>query len=563
VHDAADNTNAKTIDQCIFTLAKQYNIIDVIYCDQYNNNWIDLYNRIQQVHKSSYNANERILFVITSELYNKKVTNGLILQSIQAICNDVDISNFFCCILSTNANVLTEYNRVFSEHNIDPVPMNIQLCKGKFTSNFDVSTEPFKKMYNIKSTLPSIDHITAQQRKLLFEDDVFCIAPWTSMMISPDNKVRPCCAFSQSIGDSGTQSLSEIWNSVQARELRSTIMKGKKHDGCLDCYKKEAYGSDSLRNSLNRRFAKHIDRFDKTDETGFFEPFNLVYLDSRFNNLCNLSCRSCNHNSSSSWHKPATTLGLIAKDTPVFLTGGRYKNDLLQQIVKHANSLESIYFAGGEPLLIEEFYSILDYLDKNKKHNIELIYNTNLSKLGLPKKSIFDSWKNFTNISVGASLDAEGARAEYLRTGTKWQNVLNFRAEMLEKRPDIDFYINATVSILNVLHVPDFHRSWVEKGLINAEQFSINFLFTPEYMKIDSAPTVFKDKIQEKYLAHLDWLRPQDTLGRATNGYESILKQIDNNTSFDRKLFWDNVQLLDNYYNTDLLTTFPELRDLK
>jgi hypothetical protein len=39
----------------------------------------------------------------------------------------------------------------------------------------------------------------------------------------------------------------------------------------------------------------------------------------------------------------------------------------------------------------------------------------------LKGRSIFDAWKNFKNISIGASLDAEGPRGEYLRTGTVWE----------------------------------------------------------------------------------------------------------------------------------------------
>jgi hypothetical protein len=133
---------------------------------------------------------------------------------------------------------------------------------------------------------------------------------------------------------------------------------------------------------------------------------------------------------------------------------------------------------------------------------------------------------------------------------------------MLDQRPDIDFYISATTSIVNALHLPDFHRNWVELGLITPEDFNIQTLTNPEYLRVDRAPSYLKEQIRSRYHDHLLWLRPLDPVGRATYGFESVLHQLDNNVEFDVVDFWNNITPLDQYYGVDLVTVFPELSDL-
>jgi organic radical activating enzyme len=275
-----------------------------------------------------------------------------------------------------------------------------------------------------------------------------------------------------------------------------------------------------------------------------------------------LACRYCNPTDSSSWHEPAVFLGLADKKSKSLLIAGKNEFDIYNQIAEHSNSLDRIYFAGGEPLIIEQFYKIVQLLDQRGRHDVELIYNTNMTKSGLKTNSIFDLWKNFKKISIGASLDGEGIRGEYLRSNTKWADVVNFRKEMIKQRPDIDFYISATTSIMNVLHVPDFHRSWVEQGLIAPEDFNIQLLKGPHYFNVNQAPHQLKVKIKQKYQDHIDWLKNKDTVGRATYGFESILKYIDTDLEFDKFKFWTEINKLDEFHKTSFVETFPELNNL-
>ena len=81
-------------------------------------------------------------------------------------------------------------------------------------------------------------------------------------------------------------------------------------------------------------------------------------------------------------------------------------------------------------------------------------------------------------------------------------------------------------------------------------------------MRVESSPPHLRDKILKKYENHLKWLRPLDNEGRATEGFESIIEQLNNPIEFNAEDFWKNIDPLDRYYKANLLESFPELVDL-
>ena len=60
--------------------------------------------------------------------------------------------------------------------------------------------------------------------------------------------------------------------------------------------------------------------------------------------------------------------------------GPKNFDELLQQLHFVFDDLEEIYFAGGEPMLMEEHYAILDLLLKHGKTDVKLRYATNFSQ---------------------------------------------------------------------------------------------------------------------------------------------------------------------------------------
>jgi hypothetical protein len=144
-----------------------------------------------------------------------------------------------------------------------------------------------------------------------------------------------------------------------------------------------------------------------------------------------------------------------------------------------------------------------------------------------------------------------------------WQRVADNRKEMMRVCPKVDFYISPTLSILNAWHLPDFHRDWVEAGLIQPQDLNVNILQDPAYYRIDIAKPRYKTILRERFQAHLEWLRPQDPLQRATVGFESAIKFMDatDNTHLLPE-FWQRTKVLDALRDEELLQVVPELWDL-
>jgi hypothetical protein len=133
----------------------------------------------------------------------------------------------------------------------------------------------------------------------------------------------------------------------------------------------------------------------------------------------------------------------------------------------------------------------------------------------------------------------------------------------LEVCPKVDFYISSTVGLINALHIPDFHRNWVDLGLLKPQDFNFNLLQFPYAQRIDLLPESFKTKVKEKYEKHLDWLRPRDHLTRATKGFESGLDYMMRRDNFkDIQQFKDSMKRIDDVRDEDILTVFPELEEL-
>ena len=173
-------------------------------------------------------------------------------------------------------------------------------------------------------------------------------------------------------------------------------------------------------------------------------------------------------------------------------------------------------------------------------------------------------WKEFSDVSIGASLDAMGPRAEIMRYGTKWSKVEDNRTRMLEVCPQVDFYISSTVSVFNAFHIPDFHRDWADKGLIRIQDFNINILQGPDNYRVDIMPLKMKHKLTSQINDHIDYIKDKDPLNRASVGFKSLITFLwANDNSKHIPSFVKLVNKLDRFRNEDTWNTFPELGELR
>lgn len=413
--------------------------------------------------------------------------------------------------------------------------------------------------YNSADLVRPVD-LTDRERWLLTESRTFCIYPWIHLHAYPTGEAYPCChsEMAHPVGHCKKNTLEEIWQGEPMQRLRQDMLSETPNAACARCYEQEQSGFFSGRRSANKHHGHHIKKLQHN-------PFEITYWDIRFSNLCNLRCRSCGHIFSSQWYQDQVKLAgpEWKMQNSVLNYAGRTDIDMWEQLLPHIDSVEQIYFAGGEPLLMGEHYLILEELERRERFDVRLIYNTNFTEVRLKNRSVFDLWKKFKSVAVGASLDAMGEKAEYIRKGTDWDQVVRNREQMQEICPDVDFYISPTLSIMNAWHLSDFHRDWVDRGLIRPQDLNVNILQDPPHYRIDIAPIKYKQRLRVKWEEHLAWLRDQDPLQRATVGFESAIRFMmatDNTHLLDN--FWRRTHQLDDIRNERLLTVMPELEAL-
>ena len=262
----------------------------------------------------------------------------------------------------------------------------------------------------------------------------------------------------------------------------------------------------TLRTGSIGNYAHHWDKVEATSDDGSAGDVNMAYMDIRFSNLCNLKCRSCGPQFSSSWFEDHKAIyGKL--NHPKILQVRDEMKSFMDELDPLLESVERVYWAGGEPLITKEHYNILDKWIAMDKRNVSMDYTTNFTQMYYKKKTAFDYWNKFENVRVAASLDANHARGEYLRKNMVWSEVVQNRRTMIEQCPHVYFELTPTVSVYNVLNLPDFHKEWIEEGLLEPSNIRINILLDPTYMRLSILPPWIKSKVAERYHEHIAYLK--------------------------------------------------------
>jgi MoaA/NifB/PqqE/SkfB family radical SAM enzyme len=473
------------------------------------------------MHKDKFDTLDRIVIkqdIVDDYPYVDAVGTKLI--EIQKIINRVDISNCFILLETANTDISYEIDFVTKFYSIDSQSIEFSIIDGNYKKTI--------KKYN----------------------DVACRKLWDHLYIGTDGNINPCCLADHRfpLGNIDSTSINSIMFN-KTEQIRSIMSQGYRTRACAVCYEKEDCGIYSVRQVC-----------DHDNQT-----VGIKHLDIRINNTCNFKCRMCSEYFSSAIQQE--TIKLYGKDAilgfeSVSLDAGKNqnKNQRLQQVLPFVNSgIESIYFAGGEPLLMPEHYEILDHLIEMRHTDLAIMYNTNLSTLFYKKRNIIDLWKKFSNIQVGASIDAMGAVAEYMRHGTIWDNVINNINIIKQQVPHVKLKITSTVSCVTIENLIELQCSWVDQKMFCVEDLQVQVLTSPNFLSPAVLPQHHKDRLTNIIQQHI--CRFSGT--RLAQQWYDVLQWM-NNTDYTFALtdFKQRTSVLDLHRGESFVDIFPEFRDL-
>jgi MoaA/NifB/PqqE/SkfB family radical SAM enzyme len=288
---------------------------------------------------------------------------------------------------------------------------------------------------------------------------------------------KACCDSQKAFTDIDLKktTIEEAFNSEEYKKLRLDMVNGIKNEYCNACYNLENQNIISSRQKWNEHHAARLDginakytnndKFDGTVDTEF------VSLDLRPSNICNFKCRTCNDSYSTKWQEEKED---FIQNNMGVLAFGNEKIESLNKVDFVLNedsmkNMEVLYFAGGEPFVLEEHFKLLESI-KNKS-NISLMYNTNFSILKYKGKTIFEYLKDFRKVHFSISIDGLGEVGEYVRTGfdTKvFKKNLSVLKWAITQYKNISYDFQYTCSLLNAYDFFDFMKELGEsEELIN------------------------------------------------------------------------------------------------
>ncbi len=384
-----------------------------------------------------------------------------------------------------------------------------------------------------------------------------------------DGGLAPCCrwdARGKSLGRLEGLRADGFLNQPTLKKARRDMLAGKRLAQCERCQAHESFGWYSMRNWANDRFSGFFDAVAQTRKDGGLRDPRLRYLHLTFSNLCNYSCRTCNPELSSGWYPDLAAmagerLGKVPR--PRLIEPGARGARFLEVLKPHLDEAHTIQFGGaGEPLLAREHYDVLDYLASRRRFDVALFYTTNFSTLRLGSRDALRYWTKFREVRVVASLDAMGARAQYLRKGQKWDGIVDNRKRLMRECPRVDFAVASTLSVFNALHLPNFHRDWVEKGYLAADGMRIKALRWPRYYRAHVLGPELLERAIDAYRAYVDRLEP---LGEAAAApFRSALAFLNSRDDCRGELeaLRSMTARLDRLRGEQLLEAFPELSPL-
>jgi organic radical activating enzyme len=398
---------------------------------------------------------------------------------------------------------------------------------------------------------------------LLNESKVFCMFPWVHLNATPKGDIYPCCSntYGGGFGNTRKITLEEAFNGDKIKELRRNMLEGKPNKICEFCYKHEEAGPHSFRNYSKDHFAKYFDEVVTTTlPDGTVPEFKMRYFDIRFSNICNFKCRTCGSEFSSQW---AAENRLRDKTHPIIMHADNHRGDLLEEVLTHIDHIDLAYFAGGEPLITDEHYVMLEEMIRRGKTDIVLRYNTNASNIKYKQHDILDLWKHFKKVELSCSVDHYGERAEWLRKGTDWgvveSNLLKFR-----ELDYVDFQINTVFSMFNYLTLGDFYSYLIKKNLVRKNDWyhSLYLAVHPPHYSAKSMPVELKEIARQKAfnfanVGAKEYPCIQRLVNEAINFASSEDTWVDN-----KEAFFDRAFYIDKIRDENVFNVFPELNRL-
>lgn len=412
------------------------------------------------------------------------------------------------------------------------------------------------------------------------EDIPTCIVPWTSITLSANGDIKPCCKFTsdQRIAKEAGRTpnwkaenehmniyqghtLQDAWEGME--KLRQQMLAKEKPQGCRDCWKNESTAGVSRRQWMLEKIENRPDAYLNNP------PMNLKHMDLNFGNTCNLKCRMCGSWGSTHWFKEDKKLQQINPQFQRQLENATVRSidpSLYKNMEDKLSQMERIDFKGGEPLMQDGMYEVLEILVANgSAPNVTLGYTTNGTRVPEKLKRL---WPHFKRVVLNVSVEATGDLYQYIR-GSNVQTIeqLEQNLKWYDQFDNVKGYFSIAISIYNIFDLQNL-SDWIERVTgdldhwwhVIADRTSdsptryerpnnfADLVSKPAYLDINNMPPHIKQRVLDK------WDKNYHALDRLRDSMKNPKYKPD-----QWELFKHFTRELDRIRGTNVLDYIPEL----
>jgi len=393
----------------------------------------------------------------------------------------------------------------------------------------------------------------------------FCVAPWVGISTDVNGSLRPCCRYVQpgkiAVPDETSYlpgivyvsnqpdhpmpwmkdgTINDLYNGPEFKKLRQAFLDGKEPVECKICWDEEKTGIHSFR----QRYSSS--QFDWSNEKFDLETRAVPkLLDFKLSNVCNLKCRMCGGQASSSIAKEEGNLNPYHLSDKIFGTDN--EKEFFEETLPTIKYLE---LTGGEPFFSPENKKLIEKIAETEyAKNIWLKITTNgmfyvprlLDKM---QKSFSYGDGDDGCVDIAVSLDDIGPRIEYARGNSDWKKISNNIKLMKYNYPDFKIQIYRTVNIFNIYYLDELD-TWAEENDITVAS---GVLHTPSHLNIQHLPRYIKDDVVEK-LGHVE-------------KYKHIMDFMNDHKPNGLETFREHTQRLDKIRNESFEEAYPEWAEM-
>lgn len=372
----------------------------------------------------------------------------------------------------------------------------------------------------------------------------FCLAPFRGFYQGYDGNISVCCQTPVLVED---KSYDEAIHDDKIKNLRKKFLDGQYPDECKYC-------TERVRNDANE-ICSNIDDDLLPLSIDYHIP---VFMDLLWSNKCNFACMGC---------KPIISTGMKKYESacniadPFDHSGMKTNWDTsssqekrIDYIVKNSDTIKLIHLNGGEPLMQNGFYELLERLIKKNATHISIWTHTNGSISSYKGRYIIELLKAFKNPTIIMSHDGIGKKGEYIRWGLKQDTWLKNYKKFTES--GILTQVQVCYNVFNCLDLGNMAK-WYKKNLSVIPKLSLwNWppCYSAKFLQINT-------KLYKKAISTLEEFGPN------FRQHEYVLrfmreKHTEKELQDMQWRFCESVAQFDKLRGTDFLETFPELEDI-